>query len=54
MDPGGKPSTAHMLLLATSSALTAVFYAIYRNKALTVTRLKVGPHRSVALPAAVS
>lgn len=43
MDPGGKPSTAQLLLLATSSTLTAVFYAIYKNKATTVARLKVSP-----------
>lgn len=49
MDSGGKPSTAQMVVLATSSALTAFFYAIYRNKAMTVTRLKVRLHRSFGL-----
>ncbi|XP_030624990.1 mitochondrial ubiquitin ligase activator of NFKB 1 [Chanos chanos] len=40
MESSGRPSTAQMVLLATSSALTAVFYAIYKKKAGTVTRLK--------------
>ncbi|XP_003977846.2 mitochondrial ubiquitin ligase activator of NFKB 1 [Takifugu rubripes] len=40
MDPGGKPSTAQMLVLASSSALTALFYSIYRKRATTVARLK--------------
>ncbi|XP_061076300.1 mitochondrial ubiquitin ligase activator of NFKB 1 [Conger conger] len=40
MDNSGKPSTAQVLLLATSSALTAVFYSIYRRKSATATRLK--------------
>ncbi|XP_064161158.1 mitochondrial ubiquitin ligase activator of NFKB 1 [Anguilla rostrata] len=40
MDNSGKPSTAQVVLLATSSALTAVFYAIYRRKSATATRLK--------------
>lgn len=46
MDPGGKPSTAQLLLLATSSTLTAVFYTIYKSKATTVARLKVSLHSS--------
>ncbi|KAL7864198.1 hypothetical protein AOLI_G00156180 [Acnodon oligacanthus] len=37
---GGKPSTAQIVLLATSSALTAVLYSIYKKKAGHVTRLK--------------
>lgn len=40
MDNSGKPSTAQVVLLATSSALTAVFYSIYKGKATTVSRLK--------------
>ncbi|XP_067449236.1 mitochondrial ubiquitin ligase activator of NFKB 1 [Thunnus thynnus] len=40
MDSGGKPSTAQIVVLATSSALTAVFYTIYRSRATTVARLK--------------
>ncbi|XP_071203781.1 mitochondrial ubiquitin ligase activator of NFKB 1-like isoform X2 [Salvelinus alpinus] len=31
MDTSGKPSIAQFLLLATSSALTAVFYSVYRR-----------------------
>ncbi|KAG7477676.1 hypothetical protein MATL_G00072210 [Megalops atlanticus] len=40
MDNSGKPSTAQIVLLATSSALTAVFYSIYRRKSATAARLK--------------
>lgn len=40
MDSGGKPSTAQVVVLATSSALTAIFYSIYRSRATTVARLK--------------
>uniref|UniRef100_A0A3Q3EW61 RING-type E3 ubiquitin transferase n=1 Tax=Labrus bergylta TaxID=56723 RepID=A0A3Q3EW61_9LABR len=40
MDSSGKPSTAQIVVLATSSALTAVFYSIYRSRASTVARLK--------------
>ncbi|KAJ8259455.1 hypothetical protein GJAV_G00169460 [Gymnothorax javanicus] len=40
MDNSGKPSTAQVVLLATSSALTAVFYAVYRRKSAAATRLK--------------
>ncbi|XP_070695821.1 mitochondrial ubiquitin ligase activator of NFKB 1 [Pempheris klunzingeri] len=40
MDSSGKPSTAQIVVLATSSALTAVFYSIYRSRATTVARLK--------------
>ncbi|XP_010873648.1 mitochondrial ubiquitin ligase activator of NFKB 1 [Esox lucius] len=40
MDPSGKPSTAQVLLLATSSALTAVFYSVYSRRSTTVARLK--------------
>ncbi|XP_032377333.1 mitochondrial ubiquitin ligase activator of NFKB 1 [Etheostoma spectabile] len=40
MDSSGKPSTAQIVVLATSSALTAVFYSIYKSRATTVARLK--------------
>ncbi|TMS15762.1 Mitochondrial ubiquitin ligase activator of NFKB 1 [Larimichthys crocea] len=40
MDSSGKPSTAQLVVLATSSALTAVFYSIYRSRSTTVARLK--------------
>ncbi|XP_071759413.1 mitochondrial ubiquitin ligase activator of NFKB 1 [Centroberyx gerrardi] len=40
MDSGGKPSTAQVVALATSSVLTAVFYSVYRRRATTVARLK--------------
>ncbi|KAM4610040.1 mitochondrial ubiquitin ligase activator of NFKB 1 [Polymixia lowei] len=40
MDSSGKPSTAQVVVLATSSALTAVFYSIYKRRATTVARLK--------------
>ncbi|XP_023117199.2 mitochondrial ubiquitin ligase activator of NFKB 1 [Amphiprion ocellaris] len=40
MDSSGKPSTAQVVVLATSSALTAIFYSIYRSRATTVARLK--------------
>lgn len=42
MDSSGKPSTAQIVVLATSSALTAIFYSIYKSRATTVARLKVG------------
>lgn len=41
MDAAGRPSAAQIVVLATSSALTAVFYAVYKNRATTVARLKV-------------
>lgn len=41
MDSSGKPSTTQIVVFATSSALTALFYSIYRNRATTVARLKV-------------
>ncbi|KAM8830151.1 mitochondrial ubiquitin ligase activator of NFKB 1 isoform 1-T2 [Synchiropus picturatus] len=40
MDSSGKPSTVQIVVLATSSALTALFYSIYRNRVTAVTRLK--------------
>ncbi|XP_076023153.1 mitochondrial ubiquitin ligase activator of NFKB 1 [Genypterus blacodes] len=40
MDSVGKPSTAQLVVLATSSALTAVFYSIYKGRATTLSRLK--------------
>ncbi|KAM4737448.1 mitochondrial ubiquitin ligase activator of NFKB 1 [Anableps anableps] len=40
MESSGKPSVAQMVVLATSSTLTAIFYHIYRSKAKTVSRLK--------------
>ncbi|CAL8368147.1 unnamed protein product [Lota lota] len=40
MDSNGKPSTVEVVLLATSSALTAFFYSVYRKRATTVARLK--------------
>uniref|UniRef100_H3D4F1 RING-type E3 ubiquitin transferase n=1 Tax=Tetraodon nigroviridis TaxID=99883 RepID=H3D4F1_TETNG len=47
MDSGGKPSTSQMVVLATSSALAAFFYSIYRSKAMTVTRLKAAKKVSI-------
>ncbi|XP_056279282.1 mitochondrial ubiquitin ligase activator of NFKB 1 [Pseudoliparis swirei] len=40
MDSSGKPSTVQIVVLATSSALTGLFYSIYKNRATTVARLK--------------
>ncbi|KAL1250321.1 hypothetical protein QQF64_021326 [Cirrhinus molitorella] len=40
METSGKPSTAQIVLLATSSALTAVFYTIYKRKSRHVARLR--------------
>ncbi|XP_024149592.1 mitochondrial ubiquitin ligase activator of NFKB 1 [Oryzias melastigma] len=40
MDSSGKPSTAQIVVLATSSALTAIFYSIYRNRAKAVASLQ--------------
>ncbi|XP_051515658.1 mitochondrial ubiquitin ligase activator of NFKB 1-like isoform X2 [Myxocyprinus asiaticus] len=40
MEASGRPSTAQTVLLATSSALTAVLYTIYKRKASHVTRLR--------------
>uniref|UniRef100_A0A3Q3KYM8 RING-type E3 ubiquitin transferase n=1 Tax=Mastacembelus armatus TaxID=205130 RepID=A0A3Q3KYM8_9TELE len=47
MDSSGKPSTAQIVVLATSSALTAVFYSIYRSRSTTVTRLKEAKKLSI-------
>lgn len=41
MDSSGTPSTLQIVVLATSSALTAAFYSVYRSRATTVARLKV-------------
>lgn len=41
MDSNGKPSTGQILLLATSSALTALLYSVYRKKASSAARLRV-------------
>ncbi|XP_059383059.1 mitochondrial ubiquitin ligase activator of NFKB 1-like [Carassius carassius] len=40
METSGKPSTAQIVLLATSSALTAVLYTIYKKKSIHVARLR--------------
>lgn len=40
MDSSGNPSTAQIVVLATSSALTALFYSIYKSRSTTVARLK--------------
>uniref|UniRef100_A0A671QYN2 RING-type E3 ubiquitin transferase n=1 Tax=Sinocyclocheilus anshuiensis TaxID=1608454 RepID=A0A671QYN2_9TELE len=40
METSGKPSTAQIVLLATSSALTAVLYSIYKRKSSHVARLR--------------
>lgn len=40
MDSSGRPSTAQLVVLATSSALTALFYSIYRSRATAANRLK--------------
>lgn len=40
MEASGKPSTAQIVLLATSSALTAVLYTIYKRKSSHVARLR--------------
>ncbi|XP_054912658.1 mitochondrial ubiquitin ligase activator of NFKB 1 [Poeciliopsis prolifica] len=40
MEPNGKLSVAEIVVLATSSALTAVFYSVYRSRVKTATRLK--------------
>uniref|UniRef100_A0A8C2H581 RING-type E3 ubiquitin transferase n=1 Tax=Cyprinus carpio TaxID=7962 RepID=A0A8C2H581_CYPCA len=40
METSGKPSTAQIVLLATSSALTAVLYTIYKKKSSHVARLR--------------
>lgn len=40
MDSSGRPSTAQLVVLATSSALTALFYSLYKNRATTANRLK--------------
>lgn len=41
MEASGRPSTAQIVLLATSSALTAVLYTIYKKKSSHVARLRV-------------
>ncbi|XP_008317341.1 mitochondrial ubiquitin ligase activator of NFKB 1 isoform X1 [Cynoglossus semilaevis] len=40
MDTNGKPSTAQIVVLATGSALTALFYSLYKSKATTFASLK--------------
>uniref|UniRef100_A0A8D0DN44 RING-type E3 ubiquitin transferase n=1 Tax=Salvator merianae TaxID=96440 RepID=A0A8D0DN44_SALMN len=40
MDATGRPSTGQVILLATSSAVTAILYAIYRQKSKIVHSLK--------------
>ncbi|KAG5282598.1 hypothetical protein AALO_G00057750 [Alosa alosa] len=40
MESNGRPSTAQIILLATSSAVTAVLYSVYQKKAATVNSLK--------------
>ncbi|KAK0151086.1 Mitochondrial ubiquitin ligase activator of NFKB 1 [Merluccius polli] len=40
MESNGKPSTVQVVLLATTSALTAVFYSVYKKRTTTVARLK--------------
>ncbi|TRY71329.1 hypothetical protein DNTS_016569, partial [Danionella cerebrum] len=40
MESSGKPSTAQIVFLATSSALTAVFYSIYKRKSSHVSKLR--------------
>nr|XP_034975355.1 mitochondrial ubiquitin ligase activator of NFKB 1 [Zootoca vivipara]XP_034975356.1 mitochondrial ubiquitin ligase activator of NFKB 1 [Zootoca vivipara]XP_034975357.1 mitochondrial ubiquitin ligase activator of NFKB 1 [Zootoca vivipara]XP_034975359.1 mitochondrial ubiquitin ligase activator of NFKB 1 [Zootoca vivipara] len=40
MDAAGRPSTGQVILLATSSAVTAILYAIYRQKSKIVHSLK--------------
>ncbi|KAL1020667.1 hypothetical protein UPYG_G00003100 [Umbra pygmaea] len=47
MDSGGKPSTAQVLLFATTSALTAVFYSVYSRRSTTVARLKGAKQLSI-------
>lgn len=41
MDSSGIPSTGQILLLATSSALSALLYSVYRKKASIAARLSV-------------
>ncbi|XP_078235049.1 mitochondrial ubiquitin ligase activator of NFKB 1 isoform X2 [Pogona vitticeps] len=40
MDAAGRPSTGQVILLATSSAVTAILYAIYRHKSKVAHSLK--------------
>ncbi|XP_028308104.1 mitochondrial ubiquitin ligase activator of NFKB 1 [Gouania willdenowi] len=47
MDSSGKPSMTQVVVLATSSALTAIFYTIYRSRASTVARLKEAKKLSI-------
>lgn len=47
MDSSGRPSTAQLVVLATSSALTALFYSIYRSKATAANRLKEAQRVSI-------
>uniref|UniRef100_A0A8C6TZT4 RING-type E3 ubiquitin transferase n=1 Tax=Neogobius melanostomus TaxID=47308 RepID=A0A8C6TZT4_9GOBI len=47
MDSSGRPSTAQLVVLAASSALTALFYSMYRGKATTANRLKEAQKLSI-------
>ncbi|XP_005293045.2 mitochondrial ubiquitin ligase activator of NFKB 1 [Chrysemys picta bellii] len=40
MESGGRPSTGQLILLATSSAVTAILYSIYRQKSKVAHSLK--------------
>ncbi|XP_069598540.1 mitochondrial ubiquitin ligase activator of NFKB 1 [Ranitomeya imitator] len=40
MEGSGRPSLGHILLLASSSAITAIFYSVYRQKSRRVQTLK--------------
>uniref|UniRef100_A0A8D0HI51 RING-type E3 ubiquitin transferase n=1 Tax=Sphenodon punctatus TaxID=8508 RepID=A0A8D0HI51_SPHPU len=40
METGGRPSTGQVILLATSSAITAILYSIYRQKSKVVNNMK--------------
>lgn len=42
MEGGGRPSAAQAVLLAASTAITALLYSIYRQKARVARGLEVG------------
>lgn len=41
MDSASHPSTGEVVLMATSSAVTAILYAVYRHKSKVADSLKV-------------
>lgn len=48
MDSGGRPSLVQVILLGTSSVVTAFLYSVYRQKARVAQELKVSAGADLA------